>query len=100
MLYLGAVVTYYLIPTYSARDLEDPDVYLSLDHEFLKPSDETVLYMRQTLQAKAAPYTMIEIIDSADNYCLSSASDREISQQQSIKSTIRNDGNNAISHKL
>ena len=67
---LGAVVTHFLIPTYSGRDLEDPDAYLALDHEFLRPSQDTVMYMRQTQQAKAAPYTMIEVIDSADNYCL------------------------------
>lgn len=71
---LGAIVTYFFIPTYGARDLEDPDVYLALDHDFVRPSDQTITVMRQTMQAKAAPYTMIEIIDSADNYCLPSSS--------------------------
>jgi hypothetical protein len=69
---LGALVTYFFIPTYGARDLEDPDVYLALDHDCVRPSDQTITVMRQTMQAKAAPYTMIEIIDSADNYCLPS----------------------------
>ena len=63
-------MTYLLIPSYGARDLEDPDGYLCLDHECFRPSAETVQYMRQTLQAKSAPYTMVEIIDRADNYGL------------------------------
>ena len=63
-------MTHFFTPTYGARDLEDPDVYLALDHDCVRPSSDTLVYMRQAMQAKAAPYTMIEIIDSADNYCL------------------------------
>lgn len=43
----GAVSTYYFIPTYSARDLEDPDAYLALDHDCMRPSAELVMYMEQ-----------------------------------------------------
>ena len=71
---LGAIVTHYFIPTYNARDLEDPDAYLSLDHDCLLPSDETITHMRRTEEAKKAPYTMIEVIDSADNYGLQALS--------------------------
>ena len=69
----GALVTYFLIPSYNAQDLEDPDSYLALEHAWFRPSEATVQYMKQTQEAKAAPYTMIEIVDRADNYCLNTS---------------------------
>lgn len=57
--------------------MEDPDAYLSLDHECIQPNEETFVHMRQAQEAKQAPYTMIEVIDSSDNYGLQGGGGRD-----------------------
>ncbi len=37
---LGAIITYFFIPTYDSYDLNDDDTYISLDYDCLKPVSE------------------------------------------------------------
>lgn len=69
-------MTYYFIPDYGAVELEDSDAYLPLSHACLRPSREQLGVLQASKEAKSAPYTMFEIIDSADNYCMNEITGR------------------------
>jgi hypothetical protein len=67
---LGAVVTHLFIPRYDGSDLEIEDNYLLLEHNCLIPSAEDLELLRLGREARAAPYTMLEIIDTSHNYSM------------------------------
>ncbi len=67
---LGAVVTHLFIPRYDGSDLETEDNYLLLEHNCLIPSAEDLELLRLGREARAAPYTMLEIIDTSHNYSM------------------------------
>ena len=55
---LGALVTYVVIPTYGAENL-DGDGYLPLDFQCLQPKDEQY----GLLEGRKAGYEMVEVVD-------------------------------------
>ena len=67
---LGSIVTYLFIPRYDGSDLEIEDNYLVLEHKYLIPSDDDLELLRLGREARAAPYTMLEIIDTSHNYSM------------------------------
>jgi len=62
---LGAINTYLFIPRYGGADLEVEDDYLPLEHACLVPSQENMLLIKKTREARAMPYTMVEVIDTS-----------------------------------
>jgi hypothetical protein len=50
---------------YSGSDLEIEDDYIALEHKCLVPSKEHMLLIKKTREARAMPYTMVQVIDTA-----------------------------------
>lgn len=61
------MLTYVFTPTYGQAELEDPDSLFPLDHAFLHPTGEQLGSLQESKRAKAAPYTMYEILEDANS---------------------------------
>ena len=58
---LGALCTYYFIPTYGIDELEVEDTYITLDYDCVKPNAETLEFIQSVQQARQ--FEMVQIID-------------------------------------
>lgn len=55
---------------YGAKDLEVEDSYLMLELPCLVPTDESLLLIQRAREARAMPYTMVQVVDSSADYSL------------------------------
>ena len=65
---VGAILTYYFTPEYGQQELEDVECLFPLEHACHLPTSEQLGALMEVKKSKSAPYTMVELIDTADNY--------------------------------